>query len=90
MSAKKTATPCLGCMYADWDTTAAGRLHPDGAGQCTWVHSITLPMSMPSWGLAARDFKDGIYTLRGGRIERWKSKFTIGERTCPVRQEPIQ
>jgi hypothetical protein len=28
---------CVGCKYADWVTTASGRLHPSGYGRCTYV-----------------------------------------------------
>jgi len=26
---------CMNCKYADWERTAAGRLHPNGDGKCT-------------------------------------------------------
>lgn len=26
---------CKGCVFAKWDTTASGRLHPSGDGKCT-------------------------------------------------------
>lgn len=27
---------CTTCAYAEWQRTKAGRLHPSGAGKCTW------------------------------------------------------
>lgn len=27
---------CIGCRYARWERTKAGRLHPDGTGTCEW------------------------------------------------------
>jgi hypothetical protein len=31
---------CTRCKYADWKRTAAGRLHPDGSGKCTFPVKI--------------------------------------------------
>ena len=28
---------CLDCARAKWNVTNAGRLHPNGEGQCTWI-----------------------------------------------------
>ena len=27
---------CTTCAHAKWNRTQAGRLHPSGAGECTW------------------------------------------------------
>lgn len=27
---------CVGCRFARWDRTKAGRMHPDGSGTCEW------------------------------------------------------
>ena len=27
---------CTDCKYADWQRTAAGKLHPSGDGECTY------------------------------------------------------
>ena len=27
---------CTTCAYAEWKRTKDGRLHPSGAGRCTW------------------------------------------------------
>lgn len=38
--------PCLKCRFAEWKKTAAGRLHPSGAGRCHWkMPEIALPKS---------------------------------------------
>lgn len=37
---------CLGCKWAEWKQTAAGRLHPDQSGRCTWSVELKLPASM--------------------------------------------
>ena len=38
---------CLECKHAKWKRTPAGRLHPSGDGQCTylWI-ALQLPQSM--------------------------------------------
>ena len=38
---------CVGCKYADWKKTAAGRMHPSGEGRCTYEWKMPpLPGSM--------------------------------------------
>jgi hypothetical protein len=38
---------CLKCAYADWKLTKAGKLHPSGAGRCTYPwEPPPLPASM--------------------------------------------
>jgi hypothetical protein len=54
---------CLTCKLAEWNKTAAGRLHPNGEGMCRWkpAHIPTprawkwawgddLPQPKPFWG----------------------------------------
>ena len=37
---------CNGCKYADWQRTAAGRLHPSGDGKCTYEYKVPrLPLA---------------------------------------------
>lgn len=36
---------CLGCVYAMWQYTGSGRLHPNGEGNCT--NLISMP-ELPS------------------------------------------
>jgi hypothetical protein len=31
---------CNGCKYAEWNKTAAGRLHPSGDGKCGYPYKI--------------------------------------------------
>jgi len=33
---------CIGCKYAEWDKTKAGRLHPSGDGRCKY--KIVMPV----------------------------------------------
>jgi hypothetical protein len=38
---------CLNCKFAEWSRTASGRLHPSGAGKCTYQWKMPeLPRSM--------------------------------------------
>lgn len=36
---------CLYCKFANWDKTAAGKLHPLGGGRCTKEFSIVVPQA---------------------------------------------
>lgn len=39
-------TSCNGCKYANWQKTAAGRMHPSGDGKCTYEYSVPcLPLA---------------------------------------------
>lgn len=60
---------CVGCKYADWKKTAAGRLHPSGEGKCRYViEPVALPAAYrwlygnpePTGGYISRkrEFKD--------------------------------
>ena len=54
---------CMDCKLADWQRTAAGKLHPSGDGQCRWVMpELRLPVSMY--------FVGGRTTPSGGYINR--------------------
>lgn len=57
---------CTHCKHAQWDKTAAGRLHPSGDGKCGYeVKMPKLPASMRwenVWGEAPRPL--------GGHINR--------------------
>lgn len=38
---------CLHCKHAEWQKTAAGRLHPSGDGRCLYEYKVpVLPQSM--------------------------------------------
>jgi len=38
---------CVGCTYAEWKRTKAGRLHPSGDGMCRYKYKVPqLPQSM--------------------------------------------
>lgn len=38
---------CTHCKYAQWDRTAAGKLHPLGTGKCAYPYKVPkLPESM--------------------------------------------
>lgn len=63
---------CLTCKFADWKRTAAGRLHPDGAGRCRWVvPEIAYPKALYFIGGRPKPY--------GGWIERG-ANFT----DCPA------
>jgi hypothetical protein len=44
---------CRDCQFAEWDRTAAGKLHPRGHGLCTWTRTLALPSSLASWDAEA-------------------------------------
>ena len=45
---------CIGCKYANWKRTAAGRLHPSGDGKCEYPYNVPpLPRSMYWMGFTA-------------------------------------
>jgi hypothetical protein len=61
--------PCLTCRFADWKRTAAGRLHPDGTGRCTWrIPSLALPKA--HYYVGGGSEKRTIPQPSGGWIER--------------------
>lgn len=38
---------CVGCRFAEWNRTKAGRLHPSGDGRCNFNTALpVLPASM--------------------------------------------
>ena len=38
---------CIGCVHAEWNKTANGRLHPSGDGRCKYPYVLPpLPASM--------------------------------------------
>ena len=39
---------CTHCQFANWRRTAAGRLHPDSTGKCTW--DDWKRWKLPPWG----------------------------------------
>lgn len=36
---------CIGCKFANWDKTKAGKLHPSGDGRCTYKY---VPRPIPA------------------------------------------
>lgn len=59
---------CTNCKHAQWDKTAAGRLHPSGEGRCGYqVQLPKLPASM--WWPRPLS---GAPKPSGGRINRHK------------------
>ena len=74
---------CLDCKFADWNRTAAGRLHPSGEGHCrhvwvappisaafTWGYGNSYAAPRPNWG----------------QINRKRLHQTTGEKACKVFQ----
>jgi len=38
---------CMTCKFAEWQKTAAGKLHPSGDGRCKWIYPLVrLPVGM--------------------------------------------
>ena len=69
---------CLLCKYADWQKTAAGKLHPSGDGKCTY------PWKMPPLPASMYWFGTGQPKPCGGYINRkneLKDHCTYYERT---------
>lgn len=70
---------CINCKFAEWERTKDGKLHPSGAGRCTWqMPEIQLPASMYFFGSSPKPM--------GGYIERKEQRAS-----CPqfdhVKQE---
>jgi hypothetical protein len=44
---------CVGCVFANWDKTKTGRLHPSGKGACEFEYKMPpLPQSMYWFGIS--------------------------------------
>jgi len=58
---------CVGCIYAEWERTKSGRLHPSGDGLCRYFKEHQLDYRIP-----AAFFWPCLPTLvpHGGRINR--------------------
>jgi hypothetical protein len=66
---------CKGCKWADWNKTVSGRLHPNGAGRCTFpVKAQVLPYSIAD-------------TYRGKEVIRWLEACIASHRTIYRRDE---
>lgn len=39
---------CDNCIYAEWERTKAGRLHPNGHGLCTYLMAHPLDVRLPA------------------------------------------
>lgn len=74
--------PCLGCKFAEWKRTAAGRLHPSKDGKCVWTSPQILPASLGDYDREriARELNRPRY------IER--DKWPMGECTTREQGEP--
>jgi hypothetical protein len=55
---------CTDCIYADWQRTESGRLHPSGDGKCQKI--IVIPKLPPCWHWAGCSPP----SLCGGHINR--------------------
>ena len=55
---------CVGCKYAKWARTDAGKLHPSGQGHCEYDYKVpALPSSM-YWLASRPPSPDGGYISR--------------------------
>ncbi len=57
---------CTHCKHAEWDRTAAGKLHPSGDGKCGMKSLYKLP-PLPA---SVHWFLNEPPTLHGGQINR--------------------
>lgn len=65
---------CRTCAYAVWDTTASGKLHPSGRGNCTY--EVPVPL-LPMWADSlAHGFAHGV----NKRPTIWRNE----DRPCDV------
>lgn len=70
---------CLTCRWAEWKRTAAGHLHPDGTGHCTYkVVMPILPNAFYYVGTGRN-----IPAPTGGSIDRKHNPVE----SCPTRWE---
>lgn len=79
MRDKKTQTKCVGCKFAEWKRTVAGRLHADGSGRCRhpmFTQPIIIPASASLGSNTGRAPQ-----LSGGWIYR-HSMYSLNE--CPT------
>jgi hypothetical protein len=68
---------CTDCIYADWQRTATGRLHPSGDGKCRKI--ICIPKLPPCYDWLSTPYP------AGGHINRRKEL----KDHCPFYQERI-
>lgn len=84
MKPKKQPTACVGCRFAEWQTTNVGRLHPSGDGRCR--HPVfTEPRVIPASAYFPA-FSNGIPS--GGHIERYQTR-NARLASCPTREESV-
>lgn len=55
---------CLGCKWAEWEKTKAGKLHPSGKGKCKF------PYALPQLPAAMYWLGDSAPIPYGGKINR--------------------
>jgi hypothetical protein len=71
---KGVVSVCATCRYAEWETTAAGRRHPNGIGRCAY----DFPESpLPKW------IGEWRYSRRNERVTTWRE---LVAQKWPVRQ----
>ena len=59
---------CTTCRFAEWQTTASGRLHPSGDGRCKWeLPRVNLPVAFYFFGTPD---KHSLPRPSGGYINR--------------------
>lgn len=72
---------CEGCVFAKWNRTNSGKLHPDGSGRCQYVvEPRVIPASMYFLGI------DG--PPLGGHIIRKSVGFSKIITECPTFRRP--
>lgn len=74
----KATNPCETCVFAEWDKTKGGKLHPSGWGRCRWTSGdLVLPKSVEY------QFQKIALPLRGSWIQRG-TKHESQTRPCPT------
>jgi hypothetical protein len=59
---------CTTCAFANWQRTAAGKLHPSGDGRCTWkMPGVAISKAFYWIGFGGGD---SMPTPSGGHISR--------------------
>ena len=58
---------CKDCKYAEWAKTKAGKLHPTGAGRCTY--DVTLPAIPQAFYFVTKPLIGGGYIFRNEELK---------------------
>jgi len=71
---------CVGCIYAEWDRTSNGKLHPSGDGNCLYLKNNPMDLRIP----AAFYWTIGRPSPAGGWINR---RDGVDKKGCAFKSE---